>query len=78
MYPPVPRGPLKGPLDAGDGMEQAQSLDIAARIRAIHVPHSTGSRECSNRCEIAHWDVQVCNEDDHRWPCPTIRALDGD
>lgn len=62
-------------------MEPEQLLALEARLRAIHAPHAPhapGSRECSNRCETAHWGVQVCNEDARLWPCPTLRALDGE
>jgi hypothetical protein len=53
-------------------------MDAAERIRALHVPHDNGSADCWPRCEVAHPGVQVCNADDYRWPCPTIRALDED
>lgn len=58
-------------------MADSQALAALERVRALHIPHSTGSPECQARCEVAHWGVQVCNEDDYRWPCPTVRALDG-
>ena len=57
---------LEHAADAAALALAAVALDAVARVRALHVPYSAayGSAECEH-----------C---DHPYPCPTIRALDGE
>lgn len=41
------------------------------RIRELHAP----SHWCCEKCDGC--DNKMCVECQHRWPCPTIEALDG-
>lgn len=40
-----------------------------------HIHHRSGSTDCIARCERAHPNVEVCNSDDYRWPCPTVDKM---
>ncbi|MGW6912525.1 hypothetical protein ACWGB8_01685 [Kitasatospora sp. NPDC054939] len=53
------------------------SARIAA-VRTLHRPAPCGNADCSGQWCIGCDPEGLDSCDDHPWPCPTIRALDGD
>ena len=51
-----------------DALEQIKVRD--ARIKAVRKLHAPSEYGCQQECREDHGGIQ--------WPCPTIRALDGD
>ncbi|MFI9598915.1 DUF6221 family protein [Streptomyces sp. NPDC052043] len=58
-----------------DPAQVLREIDAKRRTLERHSPHSSGSVDCSMRCERAHPGVQVCNHDGRRWPCPDVIDL---
>lgn len=61
--------------------ELAKTHEVLKRVRELHVPHdcdmATRHTDCfivfGNECR----NVDRCTECRHRFPCPTVQALDG-
>ena len=51
------------------GSQVAEIADLKARVQEVREKHSPFP---------LYPHVDVCNVDSHPYPCPTIRAIDGD
>lgn len=56
--------------------ERDRLAEQAERVRARHTGVCSGACGLDDACECEDRDL-ICAEDNDRWPCATIRALDG-
>ena len=50
---------------------ESNAAELARRVERVLALHKPLDRE------YAHGNVEMCEACNHRWPCPTVHALDG-